>query len=159
QRSAVAASNLSSNGQEGSMASVVFMRGVNVGGHRAFQPSVLAADLADLGVVNFGAAGTFVVRQKVAQGALRAGLLRRLPFAAELMICSAGDLLDLASKEPFPDEPSSVDFRRFVSVLAKRPRAIPPLPRCQPEGDQWEVKVVAVTGKFALSYYRRLGRA
>lgn len=47
------------------MASVVFLRGVNVGGHKAFQPSAVARDLADLDVVNIGAAGTFVVRKPV----------------------------------------------------------------------------------------------
>ena len=48
------------------MASVVFFRAVNVGGHQKFQPSVLAKKLADFGVVNIGAAGTFVVRKNVA---------------------------------------------------------------------------------------------
>jgi hypothetical protein len=45
------------------MALVVFIRGVNVGGHRTFRPSVLARGLSDYGVVNVGAAGTFVVRK------------------------------------------------------------------------------------------------
>jgi uncharacterized protein (DUF1697 family) len=42
------------------MALVVFLRGVNVGGHRTFRPSILARELSDYGVVNVGAAGTFV---------------------------------------------------------------------------------------------------
>ena len=46
------------------MALVVFLRGVNVGGHRTFRPSVLARELGDYDVVNVGAAGTFVVRQQ-----------------------------------------------------------------------------------------------
>jgi hypothetical protein len=33
------------------MALVAFLRGVNVGGHRAFRPTVLAQELADLDVV------------------------------------------------------------------------------------------------------------
>ena len=41
------------------MALVVFLKGVNVGGHRTFRPSVLASRLAKLDVVNIGAAGTF----------------------------------------------------------------------------------------------------
>lgn len=101
---------------------VVFLRGVNVGGHKAFQPSVLARELADFGVVNVGAAGTFVSRKPVGQRVLRAELLRRLPFKAELMICRGRDLIDLACGEPFPDEPGHKDVRRFLSVLAKRPR-------------------------------------
>lgn len=45
------------------MALVVFLRGVNVGGHRTFRPRDLARKLRDYDVVNVGAAGTFVVRQ------------------------------------------------------------------------------------------------
>jgi hypothetical protein len=45
------------------MALIVFLRGVNVGGHRTFRPSILARELSDYGVVNVGAAGTFVVQK------------------------------------------------------------------------------------------------
>ena len=47
------------------MALVVFLRGVNVGGHRRFRPSALAAELKHLGAVNIGAAGTFVIRARI----------------------------------------------------------------------------------------------
>jgi hypothetical protein len=43
------------------MALVVFIRGVNVGGHRTFRPSILAGELSDYGVVNVGAAGTIAI--------------------------------------------------------------------------------------------------
>jgi hypothetical protein len=43
------------------MAIVVFIRGVNVGGHRTFRPSILAGELSDYGVVNVGAAGTIAI--------------------------------------------------------------------------------------------------
>jgi len=59
------------------MAVVVFLRGVNVGGHRTFRPSILAKELSDYGVVNVGAARTFVVRKP--------GL--RAKFHAELLVC------------------------------------------------------------------------
>ena len=39
------------------MAHVVFLRGVNVGSARRFQPSALARELAHLGAANLGAAG------------------------------------------------------------------------------------------------------
>ncbi len=39
------------------MALVVFLRGVNVGGHRTFRPSLLARALSRYDVVNVGAAG------------------------------------------------------------------------------------------------------
>ncbi|HEY5939617.1 MAG TPA: DUF1697 domain-containing protein, partial [Gemmatimonadales bacterium] len=85
------------------MALVVFMRGVNVGTAKRFQPSLLAGELKHLGVSNLGAAGTFVVRAKVGQAALRAEFLRRLPFACDLMVCEGRDLLKLAAAEPFPE--------------------------------------------------------
>jgi uncharacterized protein (DUF1697 family) len=141
------------------MAVVVFLRGVNVGGHRTFQPSVLAQALAELGVVNVGAAGTFVVRKNVGQKAVRAEFLKKLAFEAEMMICPARDLVNLARSEPFPDDVSAKDARRYVSVMAKRPRGLPPLPLHQPLGDQWQVKIIGVSGLFALSLARRMGRA
>jgi len=45
------------------MALIVLLRGINVGGHRAFRPKLLAQDLGRFDVVNIGAAGTFVVRK------------------------------------------------------------------------------------------------
>ena len=41
------------------MALVVFLRGVNVGGHRTFRPSLLAKELSDLDLVNIGARRNF----------------------------------------------------------------------------------------------------
>src|SRR5437868_14545266 len=102
-----------------SMALVVFLRGVNVGGHKAFKPSALAAELADLDAVNVGAAGTFVIRKPVGQAKLRDELLRRLPFQPELMICPAREVLDLAAGEPFLDEAAGEDMTRYISVLAQ----------------------------------------
>ena len=140
------------------MAWVVFLRGVNVGGHKAFRPSVVAKDLAEFDVVNVGAAGTFVVRKSISSVLLRAALNRRLPFAADLMICRARDVSALGSGDPFPGARSDKEVSRFVSVLAKRPRTLPPLPIRQPAGDNWQVKVVGVRGMFALSLHRRVGR-
>jgi uncharacterized protein (DUF1697 family) len=140
------------------MALVVFLRGVNVGGHRTFQPAALAKDLAALDVVNVGAAGTFVVRQKIGQTKLRAEFLKRLPFEPELMICPARDLLDLAASDPFGDDTCPDGVTRYASILARRPKTLPDLPICQPDGDDWQVKVVAVSGPFALSLHRRQGR-
>jgi hypothetical protein len=47
----------------GSMALIVFFRGINVGGHRTFRPSVLAEELGIYNAVNVGAAGTLVIRK------------------------------------------------------------------------------------------------
>jgi uncharacterized protein (DUF1697 family) len=106
-----------------------------------------------------GAAGTFVVRKPISQAKLRAELSRRLPFKAELMVCPARDLLDLARKNPFSNQPSSKDSRGFVTVMTKRPRTLPRAPPSRPAGDEWQVKIVAVSGKFVLSLWRRLGRS
>lgn len=134
---------------------VVFLRGVNVGGHRTFRPSVLAKELADYDVVNVGAAGTFVVRKPISQAKLRAELLRRLPFVTEIMICSARDIISLASSEPFASEPTGPDIVRFVSVLAKSPRALPAIPLMLPADGDWLVKIVAVQSRYAFGMYRR----
>jgi uncharacterized protein (DUF1697 family) len=139
------------------MSSVVFFRAVNVGGHQKFQPGKLAKELEQFGIVNIGAAGTFVVRQDVSQTKLRDEILRRLPFKPELMICPARDVLALARGNWFADAPPGKDVGRFVSVLQKAPRAKPPLPIEQPGGEKWEVRVVAITGRFVLSL-RRLGQ-
>ena len=64
------------------MALVVFLRGVNVGGHRRFRPSVLARELSEYDVVNVGAAGTFIVRKPRSRTKFRAALLHKLPFEA-----------------------------------------------------------------------------
>ena len=139
------------------MASVVFFRAVNVGGHQNFSPGKLARELAEFDVVNLGAAGTLVVRQKVSPAKLRDEILRRLPFKPELMICPAREVLALARGGWFDDAPAGRDMGRFVSVLQKVPRAKPRLPIEQPAGAKWEVRVVAITGRFALSV-RRIGK-
>jgi len=137
------------------MALVVFMRGVNVGGHKTFRPSVLAKELAALDVINVGAAGTFVVRKKISQSKLRAELLGRLPFKTDLMICAGSDIVNLASSEPFENEESGSDIVRFVSVLAKPTQALPALPLFLPPGNEWLLKIVAVRGRFAFGIYKR----
>lgn len=140
------------------MAWVVFLRGVNVGGHKAFRPSVVAKDLTQFDVVSIGAAGTFVVKKPVSSTLLRAELSRKLPFVAEFMICRGRDVSDLGSEDPFPRARSGDEVTRYVSVLAKRPRTPAPLPIRQPANDNWQVKVVGVRGVFALSLHRRVGR-
>jgi len=139
------------------MSSVVFFRAVNVGGHQKFQPGELAKELAEFGVVNIGAAGTFVVRENVSQAKLRDEILHRLRFKPELMICPAREVLELVRGNWFGDVPAGKDIGRFVSVLQKAPRAKPALPIKQPAGANWEVWVVAITGRFVLSI-RRFGR-
>jgi uncharacterized protein (DUF1697 family) len=138
------------------MASVVFFRAVNVGSHQRFQPSALAKQLVDFGVVNIGAAGTFVVRENVSQATLRAEILRRLSFKPDLVICPARDVLALHQSDPFQDAPSETkDLRHYVTILTRAPRTLPPLPLEKPAGNKWEVKLIAITGRFVSSIWRR----
>ncbi len=140
------------------MAQVVLLRGVNVGGNKTFRPSTFAAELADLDVVNVGAAGTFVVRRSISLAKLRAELEQRLPFQAELMIVPGRDVLALAEVDPFAAAPPDDDVVRYVTALAKRPRTPPALPHARPDGEEWQVRVLGLHGVFALSLHRRLGK-
>src|SRR5213596_89949 len=107
---------------------VVFLRAVNVGGANRCRPALLAKELANFGVVNIGAVGTFVVREDVSESVLRAALAKKLPFKCEIMICPARDIIKLSSTDPFSQQPSGPNITRFVNVLAKPLRALPPLP-------------------------------
>ena len=137
------------------MALVVFLRGVNVGGHRTLRPSVLAQQLKHYDAVNVGAAGTFVIRKPANQARLRADLQRRLPFEAEVMICTGQDLIAMASSDPFGNEASHSDVVRFVSVLAKRPRVLPSIPLTFPADGAWLLRVLATKDRFIFGMYRR----
>jgi len=137
------------------MALVVFLRGVNVGGHRTFRPSLVANQLTDFDVVNIGAAGTFVVRNRISQAKLRAEFLRHLPFQTELAICDGNDILDLASGNPFAGQPAGSDFVRFVSVLTKRGQPLPSTPLALPSDGEWLLKLLGTKGCFVFGVYRR----
>jgi uncharacterized protein (DUF1697 family) len=137
------------------MASVVFLRAVNVGITNRCRPGVIAKQLSKFDIVNVGAVGTFVVRAKATELALREALVRKLPFKCEIMICPARDIIKLTSSDPFSQEPSAPDIMRFVTVLAKRLRAVPPLPLSMPSPDAWGLKIIAVQNRFVLGLYRR----
>ena len=141
------------------MASVVFLRAVNVGGTNRCQPALIAKELAKFGVVNIGAVGTFVVREDVSESALRAAIAKKLPFKCEIMICPARDVIKLASKDPFSGQPSGPNITRFVSVLAKRLRAPPVLPLSLPSNDDWLLKIIAIQDRFILGLYHRQMKA
>jgi uncharacterized protein (DUF1697 family) len=138
---------------------VVFLRAVNVGGTNRCQPALIAKELARFGVVNIGAVGTFVVREDVKEAALRAAFVRELPFKCEIMICPARDISRLASSDPFSQQSSGLNIVRFVSVLAKRLRALPPLPLSLPSDDGWLLKIIAIQDRFVLGLYHRQMKA
>jgi uncharacterized protein (DUF1697 family) len=137
------------------MALVVFLRGVNVGGHGTFRPSILARGLRDYGVVNVGAAGTFVVHKPGSRAKFRAALLRELPFEAEVALCDGRDLLRLEKKNPFGTEPSQPDIVRFVSILSRAGGLRAALPVTFPPDGEWLVRVIASKNRFVFGAYRR----
>jgi uncharacterized protein (DUF1697 family) len=137
------------------MALVVFLRGVNVGGHRTFRPSILAEQLKHLDAVNIGAAGTFVIRRRVSVAQLRIEFARRLPFETKIMICQGRDIIRLTSREFFPDQVVRPDIVRFVSVLSQSPRSAPSPPMNLPSTGKWLVRVLARDNRFVVGMYRR----
>ncbi len=141
------------------MSSVVFLRAVNVGGANRCQPAVIAKQLAQYGVINIGAVGTFVVRADVTESVLRHAIAKKLPFKCEIMIFPARDIVRLASKDPFSQQPCSPNITRFVNVLAKRVRKPPPFPLNLPSEDDWLLKIIAIQGRFVLGLYRRQMKA
>ena len=138
---------------------VVFLRAVNVGKANRCQPAQIAKALAKFGFINLGAVGTFVVREDVSESVLRNAIAKKLPFECEIMICPARDILNLASKDPFSQQPSGPDITRFVSVLHKRPRALPSLPLSLPSEEDWLLKIIAIQDRFVLGLYRRQMKA
>jgi uncharacterized protein (DUF1697 family) len=134
---------------------VVFLRGVNVGKANRCQPAAIAKQLSSLGVINIGAVGTFVVREDVSESALRAAIAKKMPFKCEIMICSAREIVKLASKNPFARQPSGADITRFINILAKRPAVPSALPLYLPSKNDWLLKVIAIQNRFVAGLYRR----
>lgn len=141
------------------MALVVLLRGVNVGGHRRFRPSVLARELKRFDVRNIGAAGTFVVLGAVGRRQLRAEIARRLPFQADVMICDGRDVLELVSDDPFADQPARPEILRFVSVLARRRLPLRGIPLSFPSDAEWCLRILDHRDQFVVGVHRREMRA
>jgi uncharacterized protein (DUF1697 family) len=136
-------------------ASVALLKGVNVGGHRTFRPSILAKELKRYDVVNIGAAGTFVVRAAVDRATLRAEIARRLPFETEVVICSGADVLRLVSADPFAGHVSDRNIVPFVIVLVETRPQLSPLPFDLPSTGGWHLRILANWDQFVVGLYRR----
>jgi uncharacterized protein (DUF1697 family) len=137
------------------VALVVFLRGVNVGGHRTFRPTKLAEALKHLGAVNIGAAGTLVLRQPMTQAQARAEVARRLPFVSEIVVCQGRDIASLILTNPFDGQSLRGGVVRFVSVLSQRPRLAPSTPVQFPSSGQWLMKILTRRKRFVIGMYRR----
>jgi uncharacterized protein (DUF1697 family) len=137
------------------MALIVFLRGMNVGGHRTFRPSMLARDLAAYDVVNVGAAGTFVVRKPGSRTKFLADLRRKLPFEAKVAFCDAGDLLRLEMENPFETEPADPGIVRFVSIQSEANQSKTSLPVAIPSDEEWFVRIKGARNRLVFGEYRR----
>lgn len=137
------------------MALVVFLRGVNVGGHRTFRPAALARELEHLGAINVGAAGTFVISKPVTRTRVRAELATRLPFETLVAICDGRDILQLIARNPFGLKAPAPGVVRFVSVVSGSTRGVPSKAMRLPASGQWLVRVIGRQKQFILGEYRR----
>jgi uncharacterized protein (DUF1697 family) len=137
------------------MGIVVFLRGVNVGGHKRFRPTVVAGELAAYEVVNIGAAGTFVVRKPGTRERFEAVLRKKLPFETAIITCDDRDVLRLVDEDPFAAAPAGPDVTRFVTVLRAGSVATPSTPVFLPTEADWLVQIIGVSGRFVLGVYRR----
>ena len=141
------------------MSSVVFLRGVNVGGANLCRPALLAKQLSRFGVVNIGAVGTFVVYETVSQSVLRDAFTKKLPFKCEVMIVPARDILKLTANDPFAGQPAGENITRFVNVLARPVCSAPSLPLNLPSDNDWLLKIIAIQNRFLFGLYRRQMKA
>jgi uncharacterized protein (DUF1697 family) len=137
------------------MALIVFFRGINVGGHRTFRPSILARELSAYDVVNVGAAGTLVVRKPGLRAKFVAELRRKLPFNTAVAFCNGSDLIRLEMENPFGAEPLRSDVVRFVSILSKAGRGKISLPIALPQSGEWFVRIIGSKKRLVFGVYRR----
>lgn len=137
------------------MALIVFLRGMNVGGHRTFRPSTVARNLAAYDVVNVGAAGTFIVRKPGSRNKFLADLRRNLPFEVKVAFCEASDILRLEVDNPFGDEAADQGIVRFVSILPEVRQSKTSFPLSIPSDEGWFVRIKGARDRLVFGEYRR----
>lgn len=138
------------------MALVIFLRAVNVGGHQTFKPSVLAKALASSDVTSIGAAGTFVAKGKATEAQLRKAIAGALHFTPEIIIVDSNEISALLKIKAMAEPEDGAG--RFLTVMSKPPASRPRLPINVPDGDDWQIKVVAVKGQCVLTLRRPVGK-
>jgi uncharacterized protein (DUF1697 family) len=137
------------------MALIVFLRGINVGGHRTFRPSMLARELSAYDVVNIGAAGTLIVHKPGSRAKFVAELRRKLPVNVGISLCNGTDLIRLEMANPFGADPLPPDAIRFVSILSKNRRQKVSLPIELPHSGEWFVRIIGSKNQLLFGVYRR----
>ena len=132
------------------MVSVAFLRAVNLGGK-----TLRTKDLAEeLGIINVGAAGTFVAA--MAPRTLKSRLKSKLPFETEILVCKVEEICALLVSNPFGSKAPKSGVKWFLTILEKAPKSPPQLPLERPAGKLWEVRLVAMKDLFVFSErYRR----
>ena len=138
------------------MATVIFFRAVNVGGHQTFRPGELAKALDAYDVVSIGAAGTFVAKSKATESQLRKAIASVLDFMPEIMMVDGAEIQSLLKMKRMLEP--EVGIGRFLTVMACPLTIKPRLPINAPDDDDWQVRIVAVKGKCALSLRRPGGK-
>lgn len=128
------------------MAQVIFLRGVNVGRTRRLGAKEFAEKL---GLVNLGAAGTFVSTNDDTADAIEKKIRAALPFETEVIVRPAEEILALSSAKK-----AAAGVERFVTVLAAAPAKRPRLPINLPAGDKWLVSAVKIEGRLAMCHRR-----
>jgi uncharacterized protein (DUF1697 family) len=146
---------VSSPQQEEFMPVAVFLKGINVGGHRRLRPSVLAKELERFDIVSLGAAGTFVVRKAVERSKLCAAIVGRVPFEVDVMICSENEIHRLIAGKPFDCIDQERDIISFVGVTATRQQPWTKGPLRLPSSGAWGLKVLKCQDRFVVGLYRR----
>lgn len=136
------------------MALVAFLRGVNVGGKHKFSPAAFARELPDLGLINVGAAGTFIARRATSPARVRTAIAAKLPFTVEAAVVSGRDIARLIRSDPFRKAPAGRDTRRMVAVLTGRASKAPRIPLRLPDGKDWQIEIVAAPHPFVLYLWR-----
>jgi hypothetical protein len=136
------------------MTLVVLLRGANLG-KRRFSPKALAGALADLDLVNIGAAGTFVVPKRVAEKTLRERVQAELPWEdAEMVILKGAEVrgaLESGANVKVPD-----GARKFGLALPQAPPAGLRLPlEALAKDGAWGMRYEALSGRVAIGVRRR----
>ncbi len=136
------------------MTLVVLLRGANLG-KRRFSPKALAEALADLDLVNIGAAGTFVVPKRVAERTLRARIQAELPWEdAEMVVLKEAEVRDALAAGEKVKVPEGA--KRFGLALPEAPPAGLRLPlEALAKDGAWGMRYEAVAGRVAIGVRRR----
>ncbi len=136
------------------MPSIVFLRGVNVGGNKTLRPSLIAAQLKSLDVVSLGAAGTFVVGSSATEAEIRSAFRRKLSVDVPMMVTSAKQMADLFKRDPFGTRSTAKGDGDYISIVEKAFAKPVKCPIVIPEGSSWQIQIVDVNGVFVASVRR-----